>query len=163
MTNTEIKESIDANIINKTEAKSIDNTIVGADIKSIVDYIDQEIGTVLSGQRELRGTILQSSTSIPVITEFKNDFVGETITVARVSNGLYTIAISGLLPDDYLNKSYCVIGSGNNPLITRNEITIGSDGSGGYNFVIYSIDISSGNVAADSLLARTSFQIIIKD
>lgn len=163
MTNTQIKTSIDNNITNKTIAKSIDNTLVGEDIKSIVDYVDQEIITITSGQRELSGTILQASTSIPVITEFKNDFIGETITIERISSGLYTISISGLVPDDYLNKSYCLIGSGNNPLITRNEITVGSDGAGGYNFVIYSIDISSGNTPADSLLARTSFQIIIKD
>ncbi len=41
-TSTQIKASIDINITNKTQPQSINNTTVGADIKSVVDYVDQE-------------------------------------------------------------------------------------------------------------------------
>jgi hypothetical protein len=47
-TAAEIKTSIDTNITNKTLPGTIDNTLVGADVKSIVDYVDQEI-TALDG------------------------------------------------------------------------------------------------------------------
>jgi hypothetical protein len=45
-TNIEIKASIDANITNKTALGSISNNDVGSEIKSVVDYIDQEVATV---------------------------------------------------------------------------------------------------------------------
>lgn len=41
-TSAQIKASIDTNITNKTQPQSINNTTVGADIKSVVDYVDQE-------------------------------------------------------------------------------------------------------------------------
>ena len=46
MTNTELKNNIDAAITNKTSASSITPTNVGAQIKSTVDYIDQEISNI---------------------------------------------------------------------------------------------------------------------
>ena len=42
-TGAQIKTSIDTNITNKTQPQSINNTLVGADIKSVVDYVDQEV------------------------------------------------------------------------------------------------------------------------
>jgi hypothetical protein len=48
-TNTQIKASIDANITSKTLPGSINNTLVGSDIKSVVDYVDQEISTIPTG------------------------------------------------------------------------------------------------------------------
>jgi hypothetical protein len=47
-TAAEIKASIDANITDKIVSQSIDNIDVGTDLKSIVDYTDQEITTVTS-------------------------------------------------------------------------------------------------------------------
>ena len=46
MTNTELKTNIDTAITNKTSASSITPTNVGAQIKSTVDYIDQEISNI---------------------------------------------------------------------------------------------------------------------
>ncbi len=43
MTNIELKAQIDVDITNKTTAKSVTPTNVGTDIKSVVDYVDQEI------------------------------------------------------------------------------------------------------------------------
>lgn len=46
MTNTELKNNIDTAITNKTSVSSITPTNVGAQIKSTVDYIDQEISNI---------------------------------------------------------------------------------------------------------------------
>lgn len=46
MTNTELKTNIDTAITNKTSVSSITPTNVGAQIKSTVDYIDQEISNI---------------------------------------------------------------------------------------------------------------------
>ena len=46
MTNTELKNNIDAAITNKTSALSITPVNVGEQIKSTVDYIDQEISNI---------------------------------------------------------------------------------------------------------------------
>lgn len=46
MTNTELKNNIDAAITNKTSVSSITPTNVGEQIKSTVDYIDQEISNI---------------------------------------------------------------------------------------------------------------------
>lgn len=51
-TSAEIKASIDANITNKTLPGTIDNTLVGADVKAVVDYVDQEITTVTDSLSE---------------------------------------------------------------------------------------------------------------
>ena len=57
MTNTELKNNIDTAITNKTSASSITPTNVGAQIKSTVDYIDQEISTVSSSSNQVLKTI----------------------------------------------------------------------------------------------------------
>lgn len=46
MTNTELKTNIDAAITNKTSVSSITPNNVGEQIKSTVDYIDQEIDSI---------------------------------------------------------------------------------------------------------------------
>lgn len=46
MTNTELKNNIDAAITNKTAIRSITPANVGEQIKSTVDYIDQEISSI---------------------------------------------------------------------------------------------------------------------
>ena len=46
MTNTELKTNIDTAITNKTSVSSITPTNVGEQIKSTVDYIDQEISNI---------------------------------------------------------------------------------------------------------------------
>ena len=134
-------------------------------VKSVKDYVDAEISAInpSSNYRELRGTLIQSSTGAPVLTIFKNDFVG-TINLTRIGAGVYSLSIDGLVAADYLTKSYSIIGSSNSPIITRNEISVGSDGVGGYFFGIYSINVNAGgNVPVDNLLARTPLHIIIQD
>ena len=46
MTNTELKNNIDVAITNKTAALSITPSNVGEQIKSTIDYIDQEISNI---------------------------------------------------------------------------------------------------------------------
>jgi hypothetical protein len=41
-TNTELKEQIDTNIINKTLPQSVTRNNVGNSIKNVIDYVDQE-------------------------------------------------------------------------------------------------------------------------
>lgn len=45
-TNTQIKAQIDVDITDKTSASSITPSNVGSNIKSVVDYIDQEVGAI---------------------------------------------------------------------------------------------------------------------
>ena len=45
-TNTELKNQIDLDITNKISSNSITPTNVGNNIKSIIDYVDQEINTI---------------------------------------------------------------------------------------------------------------------
>jgi hypothetical protein len=162
MTNTQLKTQIDTDVTNKTLVKSLSNVTLGNDMKALVDYVDQQVATVSTGGvRELRGFLDQSGTSAPTMTIFKNDFSG-AITMARTATGIYSISIAGLTSSDYLTKSFYLVGSGNNPVSSRNEMTIGTDGVGTYWFSVYSISVP-GNTPSDSFLARTSFQIIVKN
>jgi len=161
-TNTQIKTGIDTDITNKTLPKSVLNTNVGIRMKSIVDYVDQQIATVSTASfKELRGVLTQSGTNAPVITTFKNDFTG-AITLTRVNAGIYNISIAGLTSSDYLNKAFCIIGSTNNPASSRSEMIITTDGGSNYFFTVYTISVP-GNLASDSLLTRTSFQIKVQN
>jgi len=56
-TAVQIKTSIDTNITNKTLPGSINNTLVGADIKSVIDYVDQEIDTITPIQKTIKRTL----------------------------------------------------------------------------------------------------------
>lgn len=56
-TSAQIKASIDTNITNKTQPQSINNTTVGADIKSVIDYVDQEIDTITPIQKTIKRTL----------------------------------------------------------------------------------------------------------
>lgn len=154
MSKETVKTQIDTDITNKTTAKSISPSNVGSNMKAVVDLIP-------GGFRELKGTISQSGSNNPTIVIFNNDFVG-TITNIRVTAGTYTLSISGLLSTDYLDKSFCLIGSSNNPISNRNEMLVGTDGGGNYYFTIYTLSVPT-NIPTDSLLTKTSFQIIIKD
>ena len=153
-----IKASIDTHITNKTLPGTIDNTLVGADIKSVVDYVDQKTTT---GQRELRGTLLQSGTGIPIITVHKSNFSG-TITAARLGVGIYTIDLSALTSTDYLTKSFCIIGNTNNPATAKATIIVGTDGGSDYFFTVQTYSVP-GNILEDGHLNKTSFQIIVID
>lgn len=53
MTNTALKDQIDSNITNKTGAGSITKTNVGNELKSIVDYVDQQAPTKTAGSVDL--------------------------------------------------------------------------------------------------------------
>lgn len=83
-TNTEIKNLIDSDITNKTTPSSITNINVGENMKSIVDYIDQQVGYYKS----YVVSFSQSGTNAPVVTIIYNDL--GTVTWVRDSVGNYT-------------------------------------------------------------------------
>lgn len=91
MTNEQIKINIDTDITNKTQVKSISPANVGENMKSIVDYVDQENTLTY---KEYISLISQSGTNDPVEQVLKNDF--ETnISWVRDSEGIYTGTLNG--------------------------------------------------------------------
>ena len=110
MTNTELKNNIDAAITNKTSVSSITPVNVGEQIKSTVDYIDQEIsniellegpqgpqgppgesGTVaLQAYKVYSALISQSGTGIPIAKVLENT-TGVNFSYTINSTGNYML------------------------------------------------------------------------
>lgn len=80
-TAAQIKSSIDTNITNKTLPGTIDNTLVGADIKSVVDYVDQEISNL---PVELTKTIKTTITSAQILDIFSNPIIIAPSVVGKI-------------------------------------------------------------------------------
>lgn len=100
-TAAEIKTSIDTNITNKTVPGTIDNTLVGADIKSVVDYVDQE----KRPYKVYTAFLNQTGTNDPVATVFENTM--GTITWTRSFEGDYMATLTG--PNIFtINKTLCL-------------------------------------------------------
>ena len=96
MTNTELKNNIDVAITNKTAVSSITPTNVGEQIKSTVDYIDQEITSIspTPNYKIYRALLTQTSTSAPTSTIIENTLSGD-IVWTRNSPGNYTGTLTG--------------------------------------------------------------------
>jgi hypothetical protein len=71
MTNTQLKTQVDADITNKTSAKSISPLNVGKNIKDLVDYVDQEIESN-SGDTQIIKNIKVTLTPFEVSNLFTN-------------------------------------------------------------------------------------------
>lgn len=175
-TSTEIKTAIDTDITNKTLPGSATHQNVGARMKDIVDYTDQEINTLSNSlsavalsndyndldnlpvlpYKKLVGIITQSGTSTPVITIFENTFTGGSVTTARFNNGAYGIYLPGT--NDF-TKLYCIIGDDSNSQDSRLTMYKASDG---VNLIVgigsYTV---STNTATDDKLNSTPFEIRI--
>ena len=126
-TSTQIKASIDANITNKTAFRSINNTDVGADIKSVVDYVDQEINAVNNNLAPVATTgDYNSLDNLPALVEVATS--GDYNDLDNIPT-LSTVAITGSYNDlddlptntsNYLESAISVIQTGtNDPLITN--------------------------------------------
>ena len=80
-TNIEIKEAIDTDITNKTLPSSVTNTNVGARMKSVVDYIDQEITNISPIQKIIKVSLSSAdilalnTTPITVISGIPNTLI----------------------------------------------------------------------------------------
>lgn len=103
MTNTELKNNIDTAITNKTAVSSITPNNVGEQIKSTVDYIDQEIQANIStpNYKIYRAILTQTGTNAPVATVLENT-VGN-IVWTRNSPGNYSATLVGTF---LANKTY---------------------------------------------------------
>jgi len=91
MTSTQIKENIDSNVTNKTVPKSISNIELGNDIKSVVDYIDQEL---------LKNSGSVSLTTTPSVLPYTinscsfTNGIAYLPTTTKIGNQIYVIAVS---------------------------------------------------------------------
>jgi hypothetical protein len=92
MTSTELKAEIDLVITDETTPTSITPTDVGDTLKSMVDYVDQEVGL------QYIAKLSQSSTSNVTGVVVKNT-TGKTFTFTRNSVGNYSINFSSLYAD----------------------------------------------------------------
>jgi len=96
MTNTELKNNIDAAITNKTSASSITPANVGEQIKSTVDYVDQEIAAIPTSTslpyREYVGYVQFSSNGNALNTEVFND-IEAGIYFSLNSTGVYILNV----------------------------------------------------------------------
>jgi len=97
MTSAELKDEIDLAITSETSPASITPTDVGGTLKTMVDYVDQEVENV----KIYKAKLAQSGTGNITATILKNT-TGLTITFERNSLGSYNVSFGSLLPD--LNK-----------------------------------------------------------
>ena len=86
MNNTQLKSNIDSVISDQVNDNTITPTILGDELKKIVDYSGERKRIILS--LDFDGSTVSS-------TEFVNDFSGETVTLTNPSNGIIRIAVSG--------------------------------------------------------------------
>lgn len=87
MTNTVLKAQIDSQITNETLPNTISPADVGGNLKSVVDYVDQQAPKVAL----IYAT--QSGTGNPSLT-MVSDTTGKTYTADRVNVGSYNIYVS---------------------------------------------------------------------
>lgn len=82
MTNTALKEQIDQDITGKTEPKSLSQGDIGNNLKSVVDYVDQEVDVVLehigTELAKFNPSVLSFNASIPYTR--KKAYMSTTLT-----------------------------------------------------------------------------------
>ena len=152
MTSTELKAQIDSQITNKTAQKSITSTNVGANVKDVVDYVDQQIGV-----KVYKAKLSQSGTDNITEVVLKND-TGKTFTYARNSTGSYNFNFSSIYTD--LTKVDIFIHLQNGSFIAPQVIidnlnilaTIETKAWNGTNFVLF-----------DGVLQNSTIYIVIND
>lgn len=95
MTNTELKTQIDTALNNSVPNESITPVSVAAQIKSVVDYVDQEINSIPSGVNPYKNYVAYiqfSSDGSPLDTEIFND-LESGISFTLNSTGIYEMAV----------------------------------------------------------------------
>lgn len=115
MTNTALKAQIDSQITNETTPAGITPTEVGTNLKSIVDYIDQQVPKIYVA------TLTQSGAGSPVATVIKND-LSDVILWERIGAGNYKGTLVGAFT---LNKTLFSIAPIKN--ITMNLSRVSAD------------------------------------
>lgn len=93
MTNTALKAQIDSQITNETTPSGITPTDVGTNLKSVVDYIDQQVDF-----KVYKAKLTQSGTDNITDVILRND-TGKTFTYSRNSTGSYNFNFSSLYSD----------------------------------------------------------------
>jgi hypothetical protein len=96
MTSEELKDEIDLAITSETSPASITPTDVGDTLKLMVDYVDQEIGSVY------KTFISQSGTSNPTKSD-KFNTTGLTFDISRQALGVYR-----LTPSSSITGGVCI-------------------------------------------------------
>lgn len=86
MTNTALKAQIDSQITNETLPSSISPADVGGNLKAVVDYTDQQVGT----SSVVKLLLTQTGTDAPTATVARNTFASDP-TYSRNSAGKFTI------------------------------------------------------------------------
>lgn len=110
MTNTSLKAQIDSQITNETTPLGITPAEVGGNLKSVVDYIDQQVPFKI-----MHGLITQEGTGVPTVAYLKND-TGITLSLSRTSIGRYSATLSaGITP----SKVSLIVGSGTSDTIVN--------------------------------------------
>ena len=99
MTSEELKEEIDLVITTETTPASITPTDVGDTLKLMVDYVDQEIGSIY------KTVIFQSGTSNPTKSD-KFNTTDLTFTISRQSLGVYRLTPSSAITEDVCVKLF---------------------------------------------------------
>ena len=93
MTSQEIKDQIDLDIVNATDPGSVSTDDVGGNMKSIVDYVDQEIEAIAPAIKEYVALISQDAGDAPSVVILKNT-LGETLNWTRDAVGTYSAVAS---------------------------------------------------------------------
>ena len=149
MTNTELKAQIDSQITNETSANAITPTDVGTNLKSLVDYIDQE----KRPYKVYSATITQSYEDAPTVVIYENT-IGNIVWTRGAAGEYY-----GTLSTAFTSLK---------TMIPNSEAILQSDGSAVASGVrIYVQNVNSvivntkqNNINADSILSSGySFEI----
>lgn len=105
MTSAQLQDQINADITNKTANNSITPGILGDNLISIVEYINQQDGVV---PKRYRALITQTGPSVPTVTVLENT-LGGTVVWTRIAAGEYRGTLTGAFP---VNKYFAPMPSG---------------------------------------------------
>jgi len=91
MTNTELFTQIDAAITDKTEAGSISPADIGDNMGAVVDYVDQEIDSLIF---VYKAVLVQTGSGAITTNVIANTFpTSTTFTFSVLSTGTYTVNV----------------------------------------------------------------------
>jgi hypothetical protein len=149
MTNTELKNQIDTALNNSVADNSITPASVATQIKSVVDYVDQESGALYKRYRAL---LTQSGSNDPTAYVLENN-LGETVILDRVGTGTYTLEIaSGFISLKTFYKTNGFSGTNIQLFSFFNTIT---------NKIVLSVRDMDNNLPIDNNLNNTPIEILV--
>lgn len=148
MDSTTLKAQIDTDITNKTGAGSISKTNVGGDLKSIVDYVDQQLP-----YKSYHAVLNQTGTSATITVLSQNLPVAVTFSVVGTGNYAFTSTGSFTLGKTKLFKGVPESGSGKDNI--QFQTSGGGNGVNQVSMYVY----NSSNALSDAVFVDMPIEI----